>query len=79
MAVWTRFLRDVDYQHKSRAVTAYKAGMVVYLPNHIAHDDQLLGATEPSDKPDSAPVDGSGEADGRRVYLTDERDSFTEN
>ena len=35
MAKWILFKRDVDYRHKSRAVTAYKAGKTVYVPNHI--------------------------------------------
>lgn len=35
MAKWLRFNRNVDFRHKSRAVTAYRADSVVYVPNHI--------------------------------------------
>ena len=51
MAQWMRFTADVDYQHKSRAVTAYKAGMVEYLPQHIADSPQLVDKAEPAEKP----------------------------
>lgn len=51
MAKWVRFIADVDYRHKSRAVTAYKAGMVEYLPQHIADSPQLVDKAEPTEKP----------------------------
>lgn len=52
MAKWLSFSRDFDFKHPSRAVTAYKAGMVEYVPNHIA--EKAIGdkaATE-TQKPD---------------------------
>lgn len=51
MASWVRILHDRDYTHKSRAVTAYKRGDVVYVPDHIGgaliHD----GDAELTEKP----------------------------
>ena len=77
MAQWRVFHKDTDYKHKSRAVTAYKAGQTVYLPSHIANDKRVQANSEPTDKPDKRATD-EGEGDGRRVYLIDASDSFTE-
>lgn len=52
MAKWIEFERDVDYRHKSRAVTAYKKGMVEYVPNHII-EGLPEGSFKETDKPDS--------------------------
>lgn len=41
MAKWITLTRDYDYRHASRAVTAYKAGMSVYVPDKIA--DVIVG------------------------------------
>lgn len=71
MAVWLKFLADVDYRHASRAVTAYKAGMTVYTPDHIAQSDQLRGKVEEVEKPGASDAIDANEGDGRRVYLTD--------
>ena len=70
MAVWLKFLSDVDYRHPSRAVTAYKKGMVVYVPNHIAQSEQLAGRVEEVERPATRATD-ENEGDNRRVYLAD--------
>lgn len=75
MAEWRVFHKDTDYKHKSRAVTAYKAGQTVYLPSHIANDKRVQANSEPTEKPDKRATD-EGEGDGRRVYLTDEDEAF---
>ncbi len=41
MAKWITLTRDHDYRHASRAVTAYKAGMSIYVPDKIA--DAIVG------------------------------------
>jgi hypothetical protein len=51
MAAWLKILRDRDYMHKSRAVTAYKAGMVVYVPDHIGGTLIHDGDAEVTQKP----------------------------
>lgn len=78
MAQWRVFHKDTDYKHKSRAVTAYKAGQTVYLPSHIANDKRVQANSEPTEKPERSAATDEGEGDGRRVYLTDASDSFTE-
>ena len=55
MAHWIEFTRDVDFTHKSRAVTKYKKDMVLYLPNHIV-DALPEDSYEETDKPDSDEV-----------------------
>lgn len=52
MARWLSFSRDFDFKHPSRAVTAYKAGMVEYVPNHIAEAALTEHAAEETDKPE---------------------------
>lgn len=69
MAEWVKFVRNRDYRHKSRAVTAYKAGMTIYVPSHIARDVLARGDAVPANKPVSKPLDPPG--DGRRVYVED--------
>ena len=56
--MWIEFTRDVDYRHKSRAVTKYKTGMVLNVPRHIV-SDLPDGSFEKYKKPD----------DGERIEL----------
>lgn len=58
MAQWVAFKRDFDYRHPSRAVTAYKAGMVEYVPNKVAEAVIEAGAAVEAEKP----VDRDGRA-----------------
>ena len=51
MAKWMSFKRDFDYRHPSRAVTAYKAGMVEYVPNKVAEAVIEAGAAVEAEKP----------------------------
>jgi hypothetical protein len=69
MAKWISFKRNVDHRHASRAVTAYKAGSTVYVPDHIITKlpaDSFEVVERPSGK--AADV---GDNDGRRVFLND--------
>lgn len=52
MAKWISFSADFDFRHKSRAVTAYKAGTVEYLPNHIAKAAVASGKGAETEKPE---------------------------
>lgn len=52
MAKWLSFSRDWDFKHPSRAVTAYKAGMVEYVPNHIADRALAERAADVAEKPE---------------------------
>lgn len=49
--MWIKFLRDVDYRHESRAVTAYKADTVLNVPRHIV-SNLPEGSYEKYEKPD---------------------------
>ncbi len=69
MATWLKFISDYDHRHDSRAVTAYKAGDVVYTPTHIARVALAKGKAVETEKPTGNPVDEAG--DGRRIYIED--------
>jgi hypothetical protein len=69
MAKYVRFIRNVDYRHKSRAVTAYKAGTIVYVPDHIA-SKLPVDDYEIVQKPNGKPTD-TGDNDRRRAFLND--------
>lgn len=62
-------LADHDYRHPSRAMTAYKAGMVLYVPDHIVRNLPTK-KFEVVDKPDGRQAD-VGDSDGRRVFFND--------
>jgi hypothetical protein len=70
MAEWVRFVRNCDYRHKSRATTAYKAGMVIYAPNEIARSVLASGHAVKTGKPDERPSYNAA-GYGGRVYLED--------
>ena len=49
--MWIKFLSDVDYRHESRAVTKYKADMVLNVPRNIVNN-LPEGSYEEYQKPD---------------------------
>lgn len=54
---WIRFTADYDHRWPSRAVTAYKAGMVLYVKGDVAKAAREKGKAEPARKPDEAGTD----------------------
>ena len=73
MAKWFKFTADYDHYWPSRAVTAFKEGMVAYVKNDVAEAAKKAGAGEETDKPaDGNPsyVPTGTRSEGRRRGLT---------
>lgn len=55
MAQWVEFTADHDHVWPTRAVTAYKAGMTLFVKKEVAEAAIDLGRAKPAEKPsDSA-------------------------
>jgi hypothetical protein len=51
MAQWVEFTADYNHVWPSRAVTAYKAGMTVFVKKEVAEAAIGLGRAKPVEKP----------------------------
>lgn len=57
---WVEFTRNYDFRHPSRATTAYKDGMRLRVPSHVAEAALRDGAAIESSDPKK---DGEGEGE----------------
>jgi hypothetical protein len=66
MARWVRFLEDYDHKWPSRAMTAFKAGMVKFVRQEVAEAALALHKAEATERPEKTQdVDGQdGYAEG---------------
>lgn len=65
MPQWVKFTADYDHIWPSRAHTAYKAGMILFVKNEVAEAAMGAGKAEETEKPE----------DSHRVTVYDAEDA----
>ena len=57
MARWVEFIADHDHRWRSRAVTAFKAGMISFVKEEVARAACRAGRARPAEPPADAEAD----------------------